>query len=73
MKSLYDFSGLDARTAPYALLMLRLALGSMWISHALLKILVFTLPGAAGFLNRSDCLGFWSIRWLRLRLPAGSP
>jgi len=28
---------------------LRLALGSMWISHALLKLLVFTLPGTAHF------------------------
>lgn len=28
---------------------LRVALGSMWISHALLKLLVFTLPGTAQF------------------------
>jgi putative oxidoreductase len=28
---------------------LRLALGSMWISHALLKLLVFTLPGTGHF------------------------
>jgi len=30
-------------------IILRLALGSMWISHALLKLLVFTLPGTAHF------------------------
>ncbi len=41
--------GLDLRTAPYAMLLLRVALGAMWISHALLKIMVFTLPGAAEF------------------------
>ncbi len=29
--------------------LLRVALGTMWITHALLKVLVFTLPGAAGF------------------------
>lgn len=29
--------------------LLRLALGTMWITHALLKVLVFTLPGAAKF------------------------
>ncbi|HYF16649.1 MAG TPA: DoxX family protein [Ramlibacter sp.] len=29
--------------------LLRAALGTMWISHALLKVLVFTLPGAAKF------------------------
>jgi len=28
---------------------LRVALGTMWISHALLKVLVFTLPGTAQF------------------------
>ena len=30
-------------------LLLRLALGTMWLSHALLKLLVFTLPGTAQF------------------------
>lgn len=28
---------------------LRVALGTMWISHALLKLVVFTLPGTAQF------------------------
>ena len=58
MKSIHDFAGLDARTAPYALLLLRFALGAMWISHALLKILVFTLPGAAGFFESVGLPGF---------------
>lgn len=39
----------DARTAPYAIFLLRITLASMWISHAMLKILVFTLPGTASF------------------------
>lgn len=38
-----------SNSADWGALLLRLALGSMWISHALLKILVFTLPGAAQF------------------------
>ncbi|QRG04716.1 DoxX family protein [Xanthobacter dioxanivorans] len=42
----------DPRTAPYGLLLLRLALGLMWISHALLKVFVFTVPGFAGFLTK---------------------
>ncbi|GAB3456623.1 DoxX family protein [Massilia terrae] len=33
----------------YAFTLLRVALGLMWLSHALLKILVFTLPGADQF------------------------
>ena len=40
---------IDTRTAPYAALILRVSLGVMFIAHALLKILVFTLPGAAQF------------------------
>lgn len=33
----------------YGALLLRLALGTMFIAHAALKIFVFTLPGTAGF------------------------
>lgn len=33
----------------YAFTLLRIALGLMWLSHALLKILVFTLPGTDQF------------------------
>lgn len=42
---------IDPRTAPAAALLLRLALGAMWISHGLLKLLVFTPAGLAGFLG----------------------
>jgi putative oxidoreductase len=40
---------LDSRTAPYAATVLRLALGAMFIAHALLKVLVFTVPGTVQF------------------------
>jgi len=40
---------LDQRTAPYAALVLRSALGIMLIAHALLKYAVFTLPGTVKF------------------------
>lgn len=33
----------------YAFTLLRVALGVMWLAHALLKIVVFTLPGADQF------------------------
>jgi putative oxidoreductase len=46
---------IDTRTAPYAALLLRVSLGVMFIAHALLKILVFTLPGTAQFF---DSVGF---------------
>jgi putative oxidoreductase len=41
----------DSVTAPYAALMLRLALGVMFISHALLKVFVFTIPGTVDFFH----------------------
>jgi len=40
---------IDTRTAPYAALVLRVALGVMFITHALLKYYVFTLPGTVKF------------------------
>ena len=40
---------IDSRTAPYAALALRIALGAMFIAHAALKYYVFTLPGTAQF------------------------
>ena len=39
----------DLRFAPHAALLLRLALGTMFLAHSLLKLLVFTLPGTAQF------------------------
>jgi putative oxidoreductase len=40
---------IDDRTAPYAAVTLRIALGAMFIAHASLKVLVFTLPGTVQF------------------------
>jgi putative oxidoreductase len=40
---------IDGRRAPYAALTLRIALGAMFIAHASLKVLVFTLPGTVQF------------------------
>jgi putative oxidoreductase len=36
---------IDARTAPYAALLLRVSMGLLFIAHALLKAIVFTMPG----------------------------
>jgi putative oxidoreductase len=40
---------IDSRTAPYAALLLRLALGLMFLAHGLTKLLVFTPAGTAKF------------------------
>ena len=36
-------------TTDYGITLLRISLGIMWVAHALLKLLVFTLPGTAQF------------------------
>ncbi len=40
---------IDARTAPYGALLLRVVSGALFIAHALTKLLVFTLPGTVKF------------------------
>lgn len=40
---------IDASTAPYAVLVLRLALGILFLAHGLLKLLVFKPAGTYGY------------------------
>ena len=40
---------IDAITAPYAVLLLRICLGALFLAHAMLKWRVFTLPGTVAF------------------------
>lgn len=42
-------SATNSATTPYAALLLRLSLGVMFLSHGLLKVFVFTLPGTVAF------------------------
>jgi putative oxidoreductase len=43
---------IDQSSAPYGAFVLRVALGTMWVSHALMKYVLFTIPGFAGFLAK---------------------
>lgn len=49
---------IDLETAPYAIALLRLTLGSLFVAHGLLKLLVFTLPGTAQFLESIGLPGY---------------
>ena len=49
---------IDSRTAPYAALVMRLALGIMFIAHGLTKVLVFNPAGTAGFFESIGFPGF---------------
>lgn len=42
----------------YGVTLLRVSLGIMWLAHALLKLLVFTLPGTAQFFSSVGLPGF---------------
>ncbi len=42
----------------YAALVLRIGLGTMFIAHGLLKIMVFTMPGTVGFFESQGFPGF---------------
>jgi putative oxidoreductase len=43
---------IDTRFAPYGIFLLRVSLGAMFVAHALLKYLVFTMPGFEAFLGK---------------------
>jgi putative oxidoreductase len=48
-RTLVTSTSIDPTTAPYGALALRLALGIMFVAHALLKVFVFTIAGTVGF------------------------
>lgn len=57
---------IDTRTAPYAALLLRLALGVLFLAHAGLKIFVFTPAGTAAFfgsLGLPPAFAYVTIAW----------
>lgn len=57
---------IDSRTAPYAILLLRVALGVLFLAHAGLKIFVFTPAGTAQFfasLGLPGGLAYVTIAW----------
>lgn len=54
------------------LALLRLALGSMWLVHALLKLLVFTLPGTAGYFASVGLPGALAYPVFALELAGGA-
>lgn len=56
--SLPENAMIDTRTAPYAALLLRIALGVMFLAHGLTKLLVFTLPGTAQFFAKIGFAGW---------------
>ena len=52
---------IDSKTAPYAALVLRVALGVMFLAHSLyLKVFVFTVAGTAGYFESLGLPAFFA-------------
>lgn len=52
---------IDHKLAPYAALVLRIALGAMFLAHSLvLKLFVYTLPGTAAFFQSLGLPGWFA-------------
>ncbi|MEA2992065.1 MAG: putative oxidoreductase [Alphaproteobacteria bacterium] len=51
---------IDLMTAPYAALVLRICLGIMFLSHAMLKWRVFTIPGTVAFFQSLGLPGWFA-------------
>jgi putative oxidoreductase len=62
---------IDTKTAPYAALLLRLVLGSMFVAHALLKYFVFTLPGTVQFFQSLGLPGLLAYATFAVELVGG--
>jgi putative oxidoreductase len=63
--------GIDLRYAPHAALILRVALGLVFVGHAWLKVAVLTLPGTAAFFERFGFPGWAAYPVFLLELLGG--
>lgn len=63
---------IDQKTAPYAALVLRVSLGTMFIAHALLKILVFTPAGTVSFFESLGLPRFFVYITMAVELAGGT-
>jgi len=61
----------DSRTAPYAALLLRLALGVMFLAHGLTKLFVFTPTGTAHYFASVGFAGWLAYPIIAFEIAAG--
>lgn len=63
---------IDSRTAPYAALLLRLALGIMFLAHGITKLVVFTPAGTAKFFESVGFAGWLAYPIIAFEIVAGA-
>jgi putative oxidoreductase len=61
----------DSKNASYAALVLRVTLGVLFIAHGLLKLIIFTPAGTAGFLESLGLPGFLAYPMILVELGGG--
>ena len=66
------FPSTESDAPALAATLLRVALGIMWITHALLKVFVFTLPGTAQFFDGVGLPGFMAYPVVAMELAGGT-
>jgi len=59
---------IDLATAPYAILLLRISLGILFIAHALLKWRVYTIPGTMAFFRSLGLPGWFAYLTITIEL-----
>jgi putative oxidoreductase len=63
---------MNANSTEYGALVLRVTLGVMFIAHALLKVVVFTMPGTVQFFQSLGLPGFLAYVTVAVELVAGA-
>jgi len=56
----------------YGVALLRVSLGVMWVAHALLKLLVFTLPGTAAYFESVGLPGLFAYPVFTIEILGGA-
>ena len=67
-----DTNAIEARTAPYAALLLRVTLGVAFLAHGFLKVFVFSIPGTVGFFESIGYPGFFAYLVILAGIAAGA-
>jgi putative oxidoreductase len=63
---------MNANSTEYGALLLRVTLGVMFIAHALLKVVVFTMPGTVQFFQSLGLPGYLAYVTVAVELGAGA-
>ena len=67
-----DNAAMDQALGKYGVLALRLSLGTLFLAHGLLKLLVFTIPGTVAYFEKLGFPGFFAYLTIFAELGGGN-